>query len=78
MRVVEHLEPGTHKLLHIETEGCVVNVTIGLHDLSGGRFTSVEVIPSEPDDEGAVWALSGPSTVVVRRLGAQRLAGDAG
>lgn len=77
MRVVEHAEPGAHKLLHIEADGCVVNVTIGLHDLAGGRFTSVEVVPSEPDDDRNLWSLEGPGTVVVRRVGEQVLAGDA-
>jgi 2-polyprenyl-6-methoxyphenol hydroxylase-like FAD-dependent oxidoreductase len=77
MRIVEHRSPGTHRLLHIEADGCVVNVTIDLHDLSGRRFTSVEVVPAEPDDDGAVWSLTGPATIVVRRDGRQVLAGDA-
>jgi hypothetical protein len=76
MRIVEHRTPGTHRLLHIEADGCVVNVTIDLHDLSGRRFTSVEVVPAEPDDDGAVWSLSGPATIAVRRDGPQILAGD--
>jgi hypothetical protein len=77
MRVVEHNEPGVHKLLHIETEGCVVNVTIGLHDMSGRRFTAVEVVSEEPDGDGSVWSVSGSGTVIVRRVGHQVLAGDA-
>lgn len=76
MRLVKHTEPGTHKLLHIETSGCTVNVTIGLHDLMGGEITSIEVVASEPDDERNVWVVEGQGSIVVRRLGRQMLAGD--
>lgn len=69
MRIVEHRQAEMHKLLHLETEGCVVNVTIGVHDQAGHRITSIEVVPAEPDDDGAVWQLRGPSTIVVRRIG---------
>jgi hypothetical protein len=77
MRIVHHDQAGVHKLLHIETEGCVVNVTIGLHDMAGRRFTSVEVVSEEPDADGAVWTVQGAGTVIVRREGRQVLAGDA-
>jgi 2-polyprenyl-6-methoxyphenol hydroxylase-like FAD-dependent oxidoreductase len=35
------------------------------------------VVPAVPDDDGAVWSLTGPATIVVRRDGRQVLAGDA-
>jgi hypothetical protein len=77
MRVVHHDEPEVHKLLHVETEGCVVNITIGVHDVHGRRFTAVEVVSEEPDADGAVWEVQGPGTVIVRCEGRQVLTGDA-
>jgi hypothetical protein len=33
------------KGLHIEAEGCIVNIREGLYDLKGRRVTSIEVLP---------------------------------
>jgi hypothetical protein len=76
MRVVEHLADGPHKLLRIETEGCAVHIVIGLHGPQGQRFTTVEVEPAQPADDGHVWQVCGPATVVVVDAGPQVLASD--
>jgi len=39
--------------LHIETEGCIINVRINLNNVDGKKVTSVEILP----DEG--WELEG-------------------
>jgi len=31
-------------LLHIETEGCVVNIRVGLHDPEGREVTAIEIL----------------------------------
>lgn len=65
MRLVKHFKDGPHKILHIEAEGCKINVIVGTHDNSGTAFTSVEVHPAEPDDEGRNWMTIGPANVIV-------------
>jgi hypothetical protein len=32
-------------ILHIETEGCIVNIRVNLHDSKGNDITSVEILP---------------------------------
>ena len=77
MRIVEHSDPDRHKLLRVEAEGCVVNIVIGLHDQAGTRCTSIEIIPDEPADDGAIWATKADfSTVMVRRDGPQLLSSE--
>jgi hypothetical protein len=76
VRIVEHYEGGSHKLLRVETEGCAVNIVIGLHDHTGAQFTVVEVEARLPDQSGVVWETEGPSVVVVRSLGHQVMHGD--
>lgn len=65
MRQIQHFKDGPHKILHIEAEGCKINVIIGTHDPSGSAFTSVEILAAEPDDDGNNWMTIGPSTVLV-------------
>lgn len=65
MRRIEHFADGPDKILHIETEGCKVNIIIGTHDLSGEDFTTVEILPAEPDDDGRIWTTIGPTAVLV-------------
>jgi hypothetical protein len=47
-------------LLHIETDGCVVNIHVGLTDNDGNALTRVDVLPDTEDrggdGEGRVWA----------------------
>jgi hypothetical protein len=64
------------KLLRIETEGCAVHIVIGLHDPDGRRFTSVEVEQLQPVNDGDVWHVRGPSTMLLLNHGPQLLAGD--
>lgn len=65
MRQIQHLSDGPDKILHIETEGCKINVIIGTHDPNGIEFTTVEIIPHQPDDEGRSWMTVGPTAVIV-------------
>jgi hypothetical protein len=44
-------------VLHIETEGCIVNIRIGLEDTEGREVTSVEILPDETTDEK--WEVEG-------------------
>lgn len=45
MKTVVHHTQGRENLLHIETDGCIVNITCGLTDSEGRQVTSVEVLP---------------------------------
>ncbi|WP_433503193.1 hypothetical protein ACQP04_26015 [Pseudonocardia halophobica] len=66
MRIVDHLRPdGPDKILHVRSVGCDVNIIVGTHDPNGVPFTTVEVLPHEPDDEGVRWMHLGTSSVVV-------------
>jgi hypothetical protein len=76
VRIVEHYGGGAHKLLRVETEGCAVHITIGLHDPDGRPFTSIEIEPLQPADNSDVWYLRGSATTVVVNHGPQVLAGD--
>jgi hypothetical protein len=77
VRIVRHDSGGPHKLLRVETDGCAVNVVIDLHDADGIPFIAVEVEPRIPDDDGRVWEVQGPATVLVRCRGRQVMQGDA-
>lgn len=65
MRHITHFKDGPDKILHIETEGCKINVIIGTHDQTNTPFTTVEIHPEEPDAEGENWMTIGPSNVLV-------------
>lgn len=66
MRIVDHLTPdGPDKILHIRSVGCDVNIIVGTHDPNRVPFTTIEVMPHEPDDEGVRWMHLGTSNVVV-------------
>jgi hypothetical protein len=49
----------TGNLLHIETDGCIVNIHVGLIDHDGHQVTRVDVIPDDerrsPDENGQYW-----------------------
>lgn len=70
MRTVQFYS-GTNRsgnLLHIETDGAVVNIRVGLHDSDGRKVTSIEVLPDDEhrggDGEGRVWHTAyGPSGI---------------
>lgn len=63
MKTVHHYETARDKLLHIETEGCIVNIRIGLTDREGRTVTSVEILPDDKrrggDGRGRIWELDG-------------------
>ena len=66
MRIVDHHEPdGPDKILHIRSAGCDINIIVGTHDPNGIPFTTVEVLPHEPDEDGTNWWNLGTSSVVV-------------
>jgi hypothetical protein len=44
-------------LLHIETEGAIVNIRVGLEDTEGREVTSIEILPDETTDEK--WEVDG-------------------
>lgn len=50
-------------LLHIETDGAVVNIQVGLHDADGRQVTSVRISPDGQnrggDGEGRIWVQDG-------------------
>ena len=45
MRTVTFYKTGKNKTLHIETELCVVNIRVGLHDTKGREVTSISIKP---------------------------------
>lgn len=66
MRIVDHLTPdGPDKILHVRSVGCDVNIIVGTHDHNGVPFTTIEIMPHQPDDEGMRWMHLGSSNVVV-------------
>ncbi|MGW6356355.1 hypothetical protein ACWFR5_14420 [Streptomyces sp. NPDC055092] len=66
MRIVEHDVPdGPDKILHVRSVGCDVNIIVGTHDPSGAPFTTIEIMPHQPDGDGVKWLHFGTSNVVV-------------
>lgn len=49
--------------LHIETDGAIVNITVGLRDSAGRRATSVQVSPDNYAERGGRWVLDGSRVV---------------
>ena len=50
-------------LLHIETDGCTVNIRVGLHDADGRQVTSVRVSPDNYAERGGRWVVDGSRVV---------------
>ena len=46
MKTIIHTSKSKDKMLHIETELGIVNITVGLYDTKGRRVESIEVLPS--------------------------------
>lgn len=72
MKRVQHYGTAREKLLHIETDGAVVNIRVGLQDREGREVTSIEILPDDEsrggDGEGRVWDLDGPHNIrLIRR-----------
>lgn len=64
MKTIRHYaNPSTRltseNLLHIETEGCVVNIHVGLTDAQGRRVTAISISPDDEarggDGQGFMW-----------------------
>jgi hypothetical protein len=51
-------------VLHIETEHCIVNITVGLTDTLGRSVTAIEIIPDKYAGEPAI-TVDGPRHVRV-------------
>jgi hypothetical protein len=62
-------------LLHIETDGCIINIEVGLHDRDGRQVTSVRVSPDGDTGTGCIWVQEG-SRVVQLLPGETRLPAD--
>jgi len=60
MKAVRHVN-ARDNLLHIETEGGIVNIRTGLTDVNGRQVTSVEIVPDE--FVGEEWTIDGPRNV---------------
>lgn len=56
-----------HRLFHIETDGAIVNIEVGLTDEQGNAITRVEVVPDD-ENRGGDWHLLDNATTVVRLL----------
>jgi len=54
MKTASHFNTARDKLFHIETEGCVVNIRVGLTNTHGKEVTSIEILPDEE------WHVDGP------------------
>jgi hypothetical protein len=76
VKIVTHHAGGADKLLRIETAGCAVHITVGLHDADGQEFTAIEIEPLQPADNSDVWFVRGQATTVVINHGPQVMAGD--
>jgi hypothetical protein len=50
-------------LLHIETDGCIVNIQVGLHDRDGRKVTSVRISPDNYAERGGRWVQDGSRIV---------------
>jgi hypothetical protein len=54
-------------VLHIEADGCVVSIEVGLADRDGRRVTRVDVLPDDEsrggDGHGVVWHLDGSRVI---------------
>jgi len=61
-----------HKCLHIEAEGCIVNIRQGLTDRLGRSVTSIEVLPDKYAGEPK-WKLYGLSNTRVVKLKSKRI-----
>ena len=47
----------SNNVLHIETEGCIVNIQVGLTNIKQQKITSIEILPDKYRDNK--WILDG-------------------
>lgn len=55
MKTVVHSGKVRDNLLHVEAEGCIVNIHIGLTDSDGHAITRVDILPDKYSGES--WSL---------------------
>jgi len=59
-------------VLHVEADGCIVNVEVGLTDARGRKVTRVDVLPDDErrggDINGRTWRLVGSRSARVVQL----------
>ncbi len=62
-----HGKRNKQDILHIETDGCIVNIQVGLHDVDGRQVTSVRISPDDKtrggDGQGRMWVQDGSRIV---------------
>lgn len=51
MKTVVHTERSKDNLLHVETEGGIVNIRVGLSDGKGRKITAIEILPDRQTGE---------------------------
>lgn len=65
MKTIHHFNTARDKLLHIETEGCIVNIRVGLSEHGPDRnVTAIEILP-DTDGDGCgnpPWEIAGEPT----------------
>lgn len=74
MRTIRHVRRSTKnpvEILHVETEGCIVNIHIGLSNSEGHRLTAVEVLPDRYI--GEEWDLAPGAATNTRVIGRQKV-----
>ena len=49
MKLIHHSNTARDKLLHVETEGCIVNIRVGLKNTAGQEVTHIEILPDTSD-----------------------------
>lgn len=62
MKTVVHYKRARERLLHIETEGGIVNIRVGLTSQTGAEVTSIEILP----DHGWVTVPPGSNVRLVK------------
>lgn len=67
MKTITHGRGARDRLLHVEADGCIVNIHVGLTDLKGRHVTRVDVIPDDErrggDADGFIWYADGPRVI---------------
>lgn len=59
MAIARKFREATKKGLHIEADGCVVNIYEGLINLSGKKVTTIEILPDDHYAGEPKWKLKG-------------------
>lgn len=71
---------GRVRTMHIETDGAIVNITVGLYDNEGRKVTRVDVLPDDEsrggDAEGYIWRQDGQRVIRAREPGMRPFEGE--